>query len=154
MSIEPFFDTNFYLDKDVFICSFISNGKELTELRGLLFIKQMKELMQQIDKKNINKAVFLFDVDKIVLPYNYQAIKSYAQTFIDNKSVIEKSLGFTIIKSKSNVFRIILNLLKQFYTPIKPIYLCDTIENALECVHNEEKRNSLLVLDNKQINNE
>jgi len=152
MSIEPFFDTKIYIEKNVLICSFISNGKELTELRGLLFIKQMKDLMQHISINNTNEAVFLFDVDKIIFPYNYELIKSYAQIFKDHKTSIENNLGFTIIKCKSNIFRIFFKLFKQFYTPIKPLYLCQTMDHALECIHNEEKRNQLIKLDVKKLN--
>lgn len=151
MSIEPFFDTKIYIEKGTLICSFISNGKELTELRGMLFIQEMTALMQKINTINTNRVVFLFDVDKIVLPYNYKLIKSYAQVFKDHKSVIENKLGFTIIKSESNIFRIFFKLFKQFYTPIKPLYLCDTLEKSLECIHDEEELKKLLVLDIKKL---
>ena len=151
MSIEPFFDTKIYIEKGTLICSFISNGKELTELRGLLFIKEMTAIMEKISTIKINKVVFLFDVDKIVLPYNYKLLKSYAQVFKDHKSVIENKLGFTIIKSESNIFRMFIKLFKKFYTPIKPLYLCSTIEESLECIHNEEKLKELLKFDIKQL---
>ena len=151
MSIEPFFDTNIYIEKGTLICSFISNGKELTELRGLLFIKEMTAIMEKISTIKLNRVVFIFDVDKIVLPYNYELLKSYSEVFKNHKSVIKDKLGFTIIKSESNIFRIFIKLFKKFYTPIKPLYLCSTIEESLECIHNEEKLKELIAFDIKQL---
>ena len=58
MSIEPFFDTKIYIEKGTLICSFISNGKELTELRGLLFIKEMTAIMEKISTIKLNRVVF------------------------------------------------------------------------------------------------
>ena len=149
MSIEPFFDTKIYIEKGTLICSFISNGKELTELRGLLFIKEMTAIMEKISTIKLNRVVFIFDVDKIVLPYNYELLKSYAEVFKNHKSVIKDKLGFTIIKSESNIFRMFIKFFKKFYIPIKPVYLCSTIEESLECIHNEEKLKELTAFDIK-----
>ena len=112
----------------------------------------MKDIMQQVSENNTKEVVFLFDVDKIILPYNYEIMKSYAQVFKDHKTFIENNLGFTIIKCKSNIFRMYFKLFKQFYTPIKPLYLCETMEHAIECIYNEEKRNELIKFDIKKIN--
>ena len=154
MSIQPFIDINVYIEKGTLSCCFISNGKELTELRGMLFIKEMTELMKKINTINTNRIVFLFDIDKIdfnALPSNYKLLKSYAQVFKDHKSVIENKLGFTIVKSEKNIFRMFFRLFKLFYTPIKPLYLCNTLEKSLQCIHDEEELKKLLVLDIKKL---
>ena len=96
---------------------------------------------------NIKKIIYIYDVEKLKLPSNLSLFKDYAQIFKDHREILYDKLEFTMIISQNNIFNIFFNLFKKFYIPIKPLYLCKTIELANECIYDEEKRNKLLVLD-------
>lgn len=154
MQIQCFFDINVKIVNDIHVYSLISNGNELTELRMLLFLDKKKKIINSFREKKIKKVILLFDIDKIPIPGNFSLFtkyftQDYAQIFKDNREILSEKLCFTIIKCGNNLFHSFFNIFKRFYVPIKPLYLCKSIEEGFECIHDEEKRKQLLVIDVK-----
>ena len=114
MNIDCFFDKKIYIENNIIICSYISNGNELTELRLLFFLEEFKKIIKDLYDKKIKKFVLIYDVDKLPIPTNFEIFKKYftkdfAQIFKDNVKLLEEKLLFTIIKSESTLFHTFFN---------------------------------------------
>ena len=152
MNISCFFDKNIYIENNIVICSYVSNGNELTELRMLFFLDEYKKMINSLYNKKIKRFVLIYDVDKLPIPINFELFtkyftKDFAQIFKDNIELIKEKLSFTIIKSKSSIFHTFFRIFKNFYIPIKPLYICKSMEEGLNSIHCEETRNKLLLID-------
>ena len=152
MNISCFFDKNIYIENNIVICSYVSNGNELTELRMLFFLDEYKKMINSLYNKKIKRFVLIYDVDKLPIPINFELFtkyftKDFAQIFKDNIELIKEKLSFTIIKSKSSIFHTFFKIFKNFYIPIKPLYICKSMEEGLNSIHCEETRNKLLLID-------
>ena len=154
MQIQCFFDINVKIVNDIHVYSFISNGNELTELRMLLFLDKKRKILNRFCEKKIKKVVLLYDIDKLPVSGNFSLFtryftQDYVQIFKDNRELLSEKLFFTVIKSENTIFHTFFKIFKKFYIPIKPLYLCESIEEAFECIDNEEKRKQLLIFDVK-----
>lgn len=152
MNISCFFDKYIYIENNIVICSYVSNGNELTELRMLFFLDEYKKLFTTLYNKKIKKIVFIFDVDKLPIPLNFELFTKYftidfAQIFKDNIELLKEKLLFTIIKSESNLFHTFFKVFKNIYKPVKPLYICKSMKEGLKAIHCEETRNKLLLID-------
>ena len=152
MNIHCFFDKKIYVENNIVICSYVSNGNELTELRMLFFLDEYKKMINSLYNKKIKRFVLIYDVDKLPIPINFELFtkyftKDFAQIFKDNIELIKEKLSFTIIKSKSSIFHTFFKIFKNFYIPIKPLYICKSMEEGLNSIHCEETRNKLLLID-------
>ena len=152
MNISCFFDKNIYIENNIVICSYVSNGNELTELRMLFFLDEYKKMINSLYNKKIKRFVLIYDVDKLPIPINFELFtkyftKDFAQIFKDNIELIKEKLSFTIIKSKSSIFHTFFKIFKNFYIPIKPLYICKSMEEGLKTIHCEKTRNKLLLID-------
>ena len=152
MNIHCFFDKKIYVENNIVICSYVSNGNELTELRMLFFLDEYKKMINSLYNKKIKRFVLIYDVDKLPIPINFELFtkyftKDFAQIFKDNIELIKEKLSFTIIKSKSSIFHTFFKIFKNFYIPIKPLYICKSMEEGLKTIHCEKTRNKLLLID-------
>jgi len=154
MQIQCFFDINTKIINDIHVYSFISNGNELTELRMLLFLDKKRKILNRFCEKKIKKVVLLYDIDKLPVSGNFSLFtkyftQDYVQIFKDNRELLSEKLFFTVIKSENKIFHTFFKIFKKFYIPIKPLYLCESIDEAFECIDKEEKRKQFLIFDVK-----
>ena len=143
MSIESFFDYENVQTDDFLICKFVANGKPITYLRTISFLEKMNETMLLFRQENVLRCCLYFHVGKMKMPTNFKLLKEYSEIFKQNKDILEKKLQFTIIQSSNNVFRMFFKLFKQFYTPIKPMYLCKNDEQTENCLKSSDSRINL-----------
>lgn len=143
MSIESFFDYENVNMSDILVCKFVANGKSITELRTVAFLTKMNETMSLFREKKVTRCCLYFHVGKLKMPTNLKLLKEYSDIFKQNKDILEKKLQFTIIQSSNNVFRMFFKLFKQFYTPIKPMYLCKNDEQTNNCLNDSDLRSNL-----------
>ena len=143
MSIESFFDYENLQKDDILICKFVANGKTITHLRTISFLEKMRETMLLFRQEKVSRCCLYFHVGKMKMPTNFNLLKEYSEIFKQNKDILEEKLQFTIIQSSNNVFRMFFKLFKQFYTPIKPMYLCKNDEQTENCLNHSDSRSNL-----------
>ena len=102
----------------------------------------MNEIFKSLENEKITKVYFIFDIQKIVLPTNLTLLKQFSEVFTSNRENLTKKLQFSIVVNNNNVFRIFFSLFKQYYEPIKSLYLCSNDEEMKICLHDESKRDS------------
>tara|TARA_A100001015_G_C14492684_1_gene519861 strand:- start:55 stop:522 length:468 start_codon:yes stop_codon:yes gene_type:complete len=152
MNISCFFDKKIYVENNIVICSYVSNGNQLTELRMLFFLEEFKKIIKSLYDKKIKRFIFIYDIDKLTIPINFELFtkyftKDFVQIFKDNIILLKEKLLFTIIKSESTLFHSFFKIFKKFYIPIKPLYICKSMEEGLKSIHCEKTRNKLLLID-------
>jgi hypothetical protein len=140
MDIQPFVDIDAKIEKGKLIFTFTANGNEITDLRVLDFIAKMENIIQDLHQDSIQKAYFLFDIENLRIPANFASLKLFADTMNKHKELLTKKLDFTIVQTTNNVFRIFFSLFKQYYNPVKPLYLCKSSEESVVCLHDSKKR--------------
>jgi len=142
MPIQPFFDIKINIEKKKLLCWFVANGEAITELRMVAFIKEMDEIVKSFYDEQVTNVHFIFNLEKITIPSNFTLLEEYAAMFRSHDVVLRNKLQFTIIQNKSNVFRIFFKMFKQYYNPVKPLYLCLNHEEVQCCLHDNSKRNN------------
>ena len=154
MDIEDFLIFDAKIEKKKLIFSFTANGNEITELRMLHFINKMEKTVIELNKDEIKKVYFLFDIQELCVPTNYSVLKNFAEMMKNHEEVLTQKLEFTIIYTKNNVFRLFFNFFRKYYDPVKPLYLCKTDEEVYDCFHDEEKRkqfpNIITLIENSE----
>ena len=141
--IESFFDYDIRIENKMLIYVFVANGKDMTELRMIEFLDRMSQIMASFYDKQVTKACLYFDVEKLKLPSNLQLIQEYSNIFKTNQDILKKKLEFTIIQTCNNVFHLFFSLFKQYYVPIKPVYLTKNHSETQSCIYDETMRNNL-----------
>ena len=142
MSIESFVDFECIVEEKKLLYKFTANGGSITELRMIHLINQMNEIFKSLGNEKITKVYFIFDIQKIVLPTNLTLLKEFSDMFTSNRENLTKKLQFSIVVNNNNVFRIFFSLFKQYYNPVKSLYLCSNDEEMKTCLHDESKRDS------------
>jgi|TARA_B100001059_G_C17769321_1_gene547473 hypothetical protein len=146
--IESFFDYDIRIENKMLIYSLVANGKDMTELRMIDFLDRMRQIMASFHDKKVTKVCLYFDVEKLKLPSNLHLIQEYSNIFKIHKEILTQKLEFTIIQTSNNVFHLFFSLFKQYYTPIKPMYLTKNHSETQSCIYDEAKRNHLDTLGN------
>ena len=140
MDIQPFVDIEANIEKGKLIFTFTANGNEITDLRTLDFITKIEKIVQDLNQDSIQIVYFLFDIERLVIPTNFSSIKLFADTMNQYKDLLNKKLGFTVVQTPNNVFRLFFSLFKKYYNPVKSLYLCKTKEETDSCLHNAKTR--------------
>ena len=52
-------------------------------------------------------------------------------------------LNYSVVQCKSNIFKLFFSLFKQYYTPVKELYLVKTFDDAQKAIHDDEFRETL-----------
>jgi|MDTG01.5.fsa_nt_gb hypothetical protein len=141
--IESFFDYDIRIENKMLIYVFVANGKDMTELRMIEFLDRMRQIMASFHDKQVTKGCLYFDLEKLKLPSNLQLIQEYSNIFKTNQEILKKKLQFTIIQTSNNVFHLFFSLFKQYYVPIKPVYLTKNHSETQCCIYDEIMRNNL-----------
>ncbi len=141
MEIEDIAKIEPKIENGKLIIYFTSNPVEITDLRVLRFIDKLKPLMNDLHNDKIKEFFFVFNINDIVIPTNFSMLKVFAQFFKDSEDVIIDKLKFSVVESKSNIFKLFFSLFKKYYVPKKSLYLCKSIEDVNDCIFNIDSRN-------------
>ena len=128
----------------------IENGKliiyitcleeDITDLRLLNFITNFEKLLDELSNESIKEFYFVFNINDLIIPTNFTMLKDFADMFVRHRVTILDKLQFTVVESKSNIFKLFFGLFKKHYVPIKPLYLCMSSEDVKSCIFNPESR--------------
>lgn len=112
----------------------------ITELRILKFLKKAEQTLQELQSSNISSFTFLFNIDNLIIPSNFTLLKEFADLFRKFETLIMDKLDISVFQCKHNIFTMFFSIFKSYYAPIKPLYLCKTIDEVNDCIHNIENR--------------
>jgi hypothetical protein len=115
---------------------------EITELRVLHAINQIRNLLDELKNDKVKQFYFVFDVDELKIPANFQMFKNIGKTFVEYEKLILEKLDFSVIQCTNNIFKMFFGLFKKYYIPIKPLYMCSTKEDTWCCIHDVGKRDT------------
>ena len=141
MDIEEIAKIEPKIENGKLIIYFTANSVEITDLRVLSFIDKLKPLMNELENEKIKEFFFVFNVNDIIIPTNFSMLKVFAQFFKDSEDVIIDKLKFSVVESKSNIFKLFFSLFKKYYVPKKSLYLCTSSEEVNDCIFNIDSRN-------------
>jgi hypothetical protein len=142
--IEDIFNVLKYVEDGKFVIKLEGNNSasNLTELKVLKFFNKFENILNQLYDERIKTFYFIFDISKIKIPTNVATfLKDFSKILVKHEKVIIEKLDFTIVQSSSNIFKLFFNLFKYYYKPINSLYLCDTLDDCKNCLHNENERN-------------
>lgn len=143
MEIENLFNLNTIVKGDSVIYKFTYTDVDITNLRMLKTIQGMEQVFKSIDEKKIKRVYFIFVADKISIPANFNCFKDFAKCFHPHCEILKKKLDFTIIQSNNKLFNIFFNILKQNYTPVRPLYLSLNENETKKCLKDKTFRDKL-----------
>ena len=118
------------------------------ESKFIEFLDRMRQIMASFHDKQVTKGCLYFDLEKLKLPSNLQLIQEYSNIFKTNQDILKKKLEFTIVQTSNNIFHLFFSLFKQYYTPIKPLYLTKNHSETQSCIYDTTMRNNLPPIGN------
>ena len=139
-NIEKIFKIDTQIENNIVYVIFNSTGCEYTELRMLDFINSYKKILQEIEDNRIKKVSFIFNLINMKIPTNFVLVKEFSQIFIPKMEVIKKKVIYSIIVTDSNLFYLFFPLLKKYYRPIKPLFICKDDNELQDIIQNPENR--------------
>lgn len=125
---------------DFFVLKFVYNKHEITDLRMLKFVKNTEKAINALKNDKIKNVNLIFVLKDIIMPTNFSVLKDFIEIFDTNSEIMINKVGFTIIENENNLFKIFINIFKQYYKPYKSLYLCKTREETELCLNDEESR--------------
>tara|TARA_B100001142_G_C14323507_1_gene651378 strand:- start:1989 stop:2444 length:456 start_codon:yes stop_codon:yes gene_type:complete len=141
--IDKLFEINTTIDKKKLIFTFLFNGREFTDLRVIQFYHEMDQILKSLYDPKIKNLYFIFKIKEIYIPSNFVSIRKVADLLTSHIPILNEKLVFTIIQNDTNVFKTFFKLFKQYYVPVKPLYLCKTDEDVNNCLHIPEEREKM-----------
>lgn len=148
-SINEIFEIDVKIDNKKLIIEFVATGNSITELRKLLFINKFDIVLNQMNYDSIETFYFVFKLDKGKMPTNFSFMSDVSKIFLKYQPLIINKLNFSVIQYKNMLGSTFFKVLKNYYSPIKPIYLCQTTEDVTNCIHDNEKRKKFPELTSK-----
>lgn len=121
---------------------FHTQNTEVTDLRLFKFLDDTKKLFSDFKNEKIKEFYFIFNIDELNIPTNFNLLKDFAEFFKQYEDLLMNKLVFTVVQCKNNIFKLFFSLFKKYYVPVKPLYLCANEDEVYSCVFDEEKRNS------------
>ena len=115
-------------------------GIEITDLRILSFITKLEQLLHELSNDKIKEFYFVFNIDEMIIPTKFTMLKNFADMFIKHRETILEKLNFSVVQSKSNIFKMFFGLFKRHYVPVKPLYLCKNENDVASCIFEPETR--------------
>ena len=113
----------------------------ITQLRTLKTIEVMEGVLKSLSKKEVNKACFVFIVNSLDFNVNIKLFQEFGSIFRSYTDIITEKLDFTIIQTNNGIFKVFFSLLKRFYEPIRPLYICENDEIVNNCLKSDEEIN-------------
>ena len=135
VKIEPKIENNKLL------IYFYAENMDVTNLRLIKFLDDCGKLFSDLYNDQIKEFYFIFNIDDLRIPTNFNLFKDFANFFKNHENLLMKKLKFTIVQCKNNIFKLFFSLFKQYYSPVKPLYLCCNLEETKDCIFTEETRN-------------
>lgn len=126
---------------DFYLLKFVYNKHEITDLRMLKFVKNAEKAINTLKNDKIKNVNLIFVLKDIIIPANFSILKDFIELFDKNSDIMINKVGFTIIENENNLFKIFINIFKQYYKPYKSLYLCRNNEETELCLNDEESRN-------------
>lgn len=121
---------------------FHTQNIEVTDLRLFKFLDDTKKLFSDLSNQQIKEFYFIFKIDELKIPTNFNLFKDFAVFFNKYEDLLMDKLKFSVIQCKNNIFKLFFSLFKKYYIPVKPLYLCSNVDDTQCCIFDEEKRNS------------
>jgi hypothetical protein len=115
-------------------------GIEITDLRILRFLTKLENLLNELANDKIKEFFFVFNIDEMIIPTKFTMLENFANMFIKHRKTILDKLNFSVVQSKSNIFKMFFGLFKSHYEPIKPLYLCTNESDVASCIFEPETR--------------
>ena len=142
MEIENLFDLETKIIAKRVVFKFVYTEKPITELRMLKTIEMVQKVLETFQEEQINHVSFVFVINKIEMPTNMGLFKNFASTFHSHANIINQKLDFTIIQSKSSIFKL-------FFSKIEIILIMLVLMNgscslSRESVYKEEPKFSFV----------
>lgn len=120
----------------------IAKPVEITELRLIKAYHDIENLVKTLYLPEVKKVYIVWDISELLIPTNFTQIKDFAIMLRNHTDILTEKLVFSIIVSNSNIFSLFFNVFKQYYNPVKPLYLCRTQEDVERCIHDDSSRES------------
>ena len=140
MDIEELFNTKTGILNNKLVYTFTFKNCEITELRIMNSVKCMKDILDTLFIDKVKNVCFVFVIDEITIPSNYKYFKDFTSVFDKYQEIIKEKVRFTIIQSNSNIFQLLFSVFKQYYKPIKPMYVCSNEEDVKNCLKSKKER--------------
>lgn len=142
-TIEDLFDIKIKKNTGDYYIEFIYKSIDITDLRMIKFVKKTKEVINLLKKDEVKNVYFIFILNNLIIPANFNVLKDFIQIFHDNIDLMINKVKFTIIQNETNLFKIFINIFKQYYKPYKPLFLCKNDEERQMCLTDEKYREKL-----------
>ena len=144
-SIEDFVKIDVSVEQGVLLATFTTLDSDITSLRALKLIGQIKDLFEELKDDRVKSFAMLFDIRTIkIVPTEY--INTVIELFKENKPLFLSKLRCSFIVMNSIIITPMKLLLNQFYEPTKPLFLCKTVEECKPYLSmnedNEEYKNN------------
>ena len=130
----------------------IENGKlifyattqdtEITELRLVKAFSDIENAVKQLYLPQIKKVYFIYNINSLRIPTNFTQIKDLAEILQSHESILTEKLVFSIVQNQNNIFSMFFKLFKQYYNPVKPLYLCKDSDETRRCLHEPSSRST------------
>ena len=143
MNIEKIASITPEIKNKKLIITFSATGVPITDIRLMDFLNDSKKLAKDLDNTQINEFYFIFNIDKLKIPSNFNLFKQYASFLEEHKDLLMNKLVYSVLQCENNIFKMFFNLFKAYYIPVKPLYLCKNEKEVTQCLENESFRNSL-----------
>lgn len=143
MNIEKIASISPEIKNKKLIITFSATGVPITDIRLMDFLNDSKTLAKDLYNTQINEFYFIFNIDNLKIPSNFNLFKQYASFLEEHKDLLMDKLVYSVLQCENNIFKMFFNLFKSYYVPVKPLYLCKNEEEVLKCFEDELFRNSL-----------
>ena len=130
MEITKFVDISLMNHNNINIVKFVVNHPLPTSLQWIIFIEDLKNLMQEI--KNI-KFGFLFNICNLgLIPYSN--IKEFTDFMSSNGPLLENNLYGSSAIAEGSVIKYIFSIVKTVYKTKKPLTIVNNLDDALKFI--------------------
>ena len=142
MNVDNLVEIEPKIENGKLLIYFHTKNIEVTDLRLFKFLDDTKKLFSDFKNEQIKEFYFIFNIDELKIPTNFNMFKDFAEFFKQYEDLLMNKLVFTIVQCKNNIFKIFFSLFKKYYIPVKPLYLCANTDETHICLFDEEKRNN------------
>lgn len=140
MNIDALFKIDTKIAYNKLIYSFTYNNHEMTKLRIMKMVEDVEEVLKTFNLDNVKNVCFVFVINEVTIPSNFDFLKDLSCLFHKYKDVIKEKLKFTIVHSKNSIFNILFTSFKTYYHPIKPMYICNCEDDVNTCLKSKTER--------------
>lgn len=140
MEIQEIVDIESKIISKKLVYTFTLKNCEITQLRVLKTIECIKTILDTLFLEDVKNVCFVFVIDELIIPANYEYIKDLTDVFSRYEEIVKEKVKFSIIQSNSSVFQLLFSIIKKYYIPIKPLYVCSKNDDVVKCLSNKKER--------------